>query len=222
MAPRALGPGPVPPPHPACCRGDGSAVIDGAPAQCPGRRAAAGQWQRRLAARALPPRSPRAARTGPDTDRPDRPLALRRCPSPRLPCPRRAASPAAANREGAHAAACPGGGSLPRAQPARPESSTLPAAGGGADRPAQPPAAPRPSRRQREPPPPGHRPWACERGTLQLQLPSGCRLQHRLRSGRLPAPPAQVPCAREEPDPAASPAPRAHACLELCNNLHKK
>lgn len=57
---RALGPGPAPPP--ACCRGDGSAVTDGAPAQCPGRPVAAGQWQQRLAARALPPRSPRAAR----------------------------------------------------------------------------------------------------------------------------------------------------------------
>lgn len=62
----------------------------------------------------------------------------------------------------------------------------------------------------------------CERGALQLQLRSGCRLQHRLRSGWLPAPPAQVPCAREgRPSPQAPP-PRAHARSALCNNLHKE
>lgn len=86
--------------------------------------------------------------------------------------------------------------------------------------PAPRPVPSRPSRRQRQPPPPGHRP-CCASGARSSSNcspgagsstdcgPGGCwRRRRRFR-------------ARERGGPPRAPPPRAHARSALCNNLHK-
>lgn len=212
---RALGPGPTPPP--ACCRGDGSAVTDGAAAQCPGGPAAVGQWQQRPAARALRPALHRptptsAAPAGPTLS------AAARAPAP-LPAAGRVTRCGKLERR-------------PRSRlPRRGEACRERGRQNSKGRPCLLPAAARTGR-----PSPARRPsLAAERERPRRDTDPACASGARsaLIAVRLPAPApiavrvaasaAGVGSVRERGAvTGASPAPCAHARLALCTALRKE